>query len=242
MKLINKRHTPKYKSFLRLRENVTGDNKFLKFRKKKWVRLVKRSQTFNRRIKIVNYNHRISYITRYAKRLKNNFRTQLYNKQRLSIFYGKLKERQLKKSIRAAFFKSQVIQKATLKKKEDLFISFLESRVDSIIFRTGFFSSFREIRQVIANGHVYVNNKQILSGNNLLKKGDFITFSSPVAKLIDKNFKLWRNKRLIKIYPSYLEVNFKVLTIVLIESITLSKLQQFFPFWLDLKTMFHRYS
>jgi len=231
MKLIkNKRYKPRYKSFLRLRENITGKLSFLKMRKKKWYRLKRRFQTFRRRIKIINFNHKISHLAKYSKRLKNNFRNQLYNKQRLNTFYGKLKERQLKKKVKEAFSKSQAGQEFVFKKKEDLFISSLESRVDSILFRVKFFSSFREIRQVIANGNVFVNKTTILNGNFALKKGDIITFSPSLAKVINKNFKIMQKKALPKVIPSYLEINFKILTVVLVESITIAKLQQFFPF------------
>lgn len=238
----NKRYRPKYKSFFRLRENVTGSKKIFKLRKKKWIRLFKRYHFFKKRIKLRNYNHTISHLPRYSKRLRNNFREELYTKQRISGFYGILKEIYFKKIIRKSFSKSKILQKSVFRKREDLFISYLESRIDSLIFRSGFFLSFREIRQVLTTGNILVNNNKILTGNFILKEGDIITFSPSLRKIIKTNFRDWNRYRHVKIYPSYLEINFKTLTIVLVEPITITKLKHLYPYCLNLKAMFYRYS
>ena len=243
MKATNTRKTPKYKVLLRLRETVFGQKKIIQFKKKKWGQLKKRVHNFIRRTKVKTQNHRISRLTRYAKRLKNTFRTELYNKQRINLFYGNLKENYFKKVVRKASSQSRILKKSIFRNKEDLFISYFESRIDSILFREGFFLSLREIRQVLSNGHVFVNKKHILNGNFILKEGDIISFSPAlIAKVIKVNLKTWRKKRFIKLYPSYLEFNLKIFTIALVEPVTITKLRQFFPFWLNLKTMFHRYS
>jgi ribosomal protein S4 len=242
MNLINKRYKPRYKSFLRLRENITGSKKIFRLRKKKWIRIYKRYMFYKRRIKLRNYNHKISQLTRYVKRLRNNFRTELYNKQRINIFYGVLKEKYFKKILRNASSKSKILQKSLFRNREDLFISYLESRVDSIILRSGFFLSFREIRQVLSNGHVSVNNKKILTGNVIIKEGDIIRFSPPARKRIQTNIKYWFAYRFLKTRPSYLEINFSTLSIVLVSPININKIKHLFSFWLNLKTMFYRYS
>ena len=57
MNIKVRRHKPFYKSFFKLRENVTNNLKLRSFKKKKWTYLVKRLTIFNRkRIKLLNHN------------------------------------------------------------------------------------------------------------------------------------------------------------------------------------------
>jgi len=239
---ISRRVVLKYKSFLRLRENVLGNKKIFKFQKKKWVRLKKRLRSFVRWIKVKNYNHRVSKLSRYAKRLKNTYRTALFNKQRLNFFYGKLKERQLKKVIRRTRSSKKIRSSSLFLKKEDLFIGYLESLLENVLLRSGFFISAKEISQILVKGHVLVNSRQVVNGRVILQEGDVISFSPKLRFIINTRLKRWRGQRFLKVCPPYLEINFKTLRIVLVEKIRLVRLQQFFPFWLDLKTIFYRYS
>ena len=183
MNIKVRRHKPFYKSFFKLRENVTNNLKLRSFKKKKWTYLVKRLTIFNRkRIKLLNHN--VFHISKTTRRLKNTYRTQLYSKQRLSIFYGKLTEKRVKLLVRQA--SNDRLTMSHTRMKEDLLISKLESRLDTLLFRTGFFSTFRSIKQVIICGNVYVNNKKVKIASFLLRAGDLITFSKSVKKVVQK--------------------------------------------------------
>ena len=68
-----------------------------------------------------------------------------------------------------------------------LFIQKLEARLDTALYRTYFSYSFNNARQFISHKKVYVNNKIAQHSSYHLKKGDLITLSKDIPKLVDFN-------------------------------------------------------
>lgn len=65
-----------------------------------------------------------------------------------------------------------------------ILLQLLESRLDNIIFRTGFAISRKQARQVVNHGHVLVNGKRVDIPSFLVKPGDVITFKAGSSEFI----------------------------------------------------------
>ena len=73
-----------------------------------------------------------------------------------------------------------------------ILLQLLESRLDNILFRSGFGITRKQSRQIVNHGHVLVNGKKVDIPSYLVKAGDIITikaksveFLKSVAGLID---------------------------------------------------------
>ncbi len=63
-------------------------------------------------------------------------------------------------------------------------LQLLESRLDNIIFRTGYAISRKQARQIVNHGHVLVNGKRVDIPSYTVKPGEVITFKSSSADFI----------------------------------------------------------
>ena len=224
----NSRYKPLYKNFQKLRENVKGTEKFLQFKKKKWVTLIQRLKN-----KLYFFfNHNVRQISRNAKPLKNLYRTQLGSKQRLNFYYGKLTNDQLKKLSRVCYVKSKL--KSCKQDDSELFLNSLETRLATILFRSHFVSSINTARQLIIYGNIYVNNKKIYSPNFLLQSGDLVQVSKKVYPIIKKNI---LKSNLWPLVPLHLEINFKILSVYFVNTVDIYNLVGHFSFWLNVKNI-----
>lgn len=59
-----------------------------------------------------------------------------------------------------------------------ILLQLLESRLDNIVFRTGYAVSRKQARQIVNHGHVLVNGKRVDIPSFLVKPGDVITFKA----------------------------------------------------------------
>ncbi|MCD7878816.1 MAG: 30S ribosomal protein S4 [Candidatus Gastranaerophilales bacterium] len=57
-----------------------------------------------------------------------------------------------------------------------ILLQLLESRLDNILFRTGFAISRKQARQIVNHGHVLVNGKRVDIPSFIVKPSDVITF------------------------------------------------------------------
>ena len=102
-----------------------------------------------------------------TKRVKaSNYGTQLEAKQKMKFYYGNINERQFR----------NIYRKAMQKKgntTENL-ISFLERRLDIVIYRAKFATTVFSARQLINHGHIKVNGKKVNIPSYLVKAEDSI--------------------------------------------------------------------
>lgn len=103
------------------------------------------------------HGYRRSKVSEYGIRLRE--------KQKLKFFYGVL-ERQFRR-----YF--SIATRAPENTGEEL-LSLLERRLDNVIHRLGFASSRKGARQVIAHGHILVNDYLCNVPSRFLKPGDRI--------------------------------------------------------------------
>ena len=140
------------------------------------------------------------------------FKYNLQNKQRLSLYYGKLRKTYLKRIVKLILKESKKLNT----RAPILLIQKLEARLDTALYRTHFCYSFYNASQLISHQKVYVNNKIVQHKFFELKKGDLITFDASIHHIIRSNIlsaEIW------PIPPKHFYVNYKTLQILVIENI-----------------------
>ena len=106
----------------------------------------------------------------------SDYGIQLTEKQKVRFLYG-MNERQFKNTFR----KAEKIKGV----KGTNFLRLLESRLDNLVYRTGFASTRRGARQLVNHGHVTVNGKKVDIPSYQVKVGDVISLRDK-----DKNLKV----------------------------------------------------
>jgi small subunit ribosomal protein S4 len=141
-----------------------------------------------------------SVLTKKRKR-PTQFGKLLDIKQSFKLFYSNLGENIFKRNIRLSLRSpSKTLDKLT---------SVVESRLDSVIFRSCFVVSFQEARQLINHRFITVNNICITSANKRINKGDIIKINN---YCISK--KVFLDVLTTRSVPNYLELDLKNFTIV----------------------------
>ena len=154
---MTKRHESKHKVDRRLRVNLWGRPK----------------SPFNTR------NYPPGQHGKARKGKPSDYGTQLEAKQKMKFYYGNMNERQFRNIYRKA------IQKQG-NTTENL-VSFLESRLDTVIYRAKFAPTVFSARQLINHGHIKVNGKKVNIPSYKIKAEDTIEVkdkSKDIANII----------------------------------------------------------
>lgn len=101
------------------------------------------------------------------KRKLSGYAEQLQEKQKIQFMYG-LNERQL----RNTFSKAQKIKGGILGHN---FLNLLESRLDNLVYRSGFAPTRRGSRQLVSHGHIRVNGKKVDIPSYTVQVNDIIS-------------------------------------------------------------------
>lgn len=97
---------------------------------------------------------------------QSDYKRQLIEKQKMRFSYG-ITEKQLRRYVDEAFLKgNQPIS--------DLIIR-LESRLDNVVYRLGLAKSRRLARQLVAHGHISLNDRRINIPSHRVKIGDIVS-------------------------------------------------------------------
>lgn len=192
-------------------------NKLLKYRKKNF--------------KIYDINK--DYIPKFSV-FKKKFNYNRQTSKKFSLFYGNLLNKYLKKKCSTAIKKNKNIHNSNL-----FLIEMLESRLDTILYRSHFTLSIRTARQLISHNHVYINKSIVKSNSYMLKKGDLIEINSKYHHLIDKNFS---QSNLWPLPSKHLQINYKTFQIIFNDDVKYSNLSTDFPFYLDVNTILKYYN
>jgi ribosomal protein S4 len=252
-----RRHKPFYKQLIRLRKNVQNRRIFrvvntnsssienlnyshsaliTKFKKRKWEKFnndLKKIFKYRKK-KFQIYDHfKFYHIKRFSNYFKKKFSNKLSAKKSLSLFYGGLLKKYLKKQINFSLKKITYSRK-NFGNTNFFFIKILESRLDSVLYRSFFTLSFRSARQLITHGHIFVNKKIVKISSFILKKGDLIEINTKYHKLILQNI---QRSYIWPIPPKYLLINFKTFQILFDENIEATNFSTHFPFRLDINTL-----
>ena len=100
-------------------------------------------------------------------RANSPYGQMLRESKKISSFYGDLSKKYLQK----IFYKSC---NQPSKVSENLFL-ILESRLDVVLYRSGFLESIASARQIVRTGGIKVNNKKVISPSYFLRPGDIIS-------------------------------------------------------------------
>lgn len=129
-------------------------------------------------------------------------------KQSLRLFYSNIKEYSFRYCVQISLASSCITV--------DKLISIVESRLDSILYRSCLVSSFQEARQIINHGFVKVNGLKTFFCGKKLSKGDIIKLES---KLFNKD--IFLNIVSSRSLSNHLELNLDNLTIVFLWDVSL---------------------
>lgn len=137
-----------------------------------------------------------------------SLKTQYYKK--LSLFYGFTNPRQ--------FF--LVYKRFLVNTKNNFFslFSLLESRLQIALFRLNFVPNVYFAKQIILHKNIYVNNRVVGNINYIPKYNEIISFNKKYFKLFYFNlYRLLRKRSIFLNFPRYYDVDYKLLTAVLIK-------------------------
>ena len=131
-----------------------------------------------------------------ANKKMSEYGLQLREKQKAKFIYGVLE-----KPFRNYYKKADRMKGQT---GTNLMV-ILESRLDNVVFRSGFARTRREARQIVDHKHVLVNGKQVNIPSYLVKAGD-------VIEIKEKNKGLQRMKDIVEVtggrlVPDWLDVD-----------------------------------
>ena len=104
-----------------------------------------------------------------------DFGIQLQAKQKLKAYYGNINERQFR----------NIYRKALAKRGDttENLIAFLESRLDTVIYRAKFAQTVFSARQMINHGHITVNKKRVNIASYIVRDTDLIEVREKSKKL-----------------------------------------------------------
>ncbi len=110
---------------------------------------------------------------RFARK-ESAYGVQLREKQKAKRFYGIL-EKQFKKYYSIAEKKEGVTG--------EILLSFLERRLDNVVYSLGFASSRAQARHLVRYSHIEVNGKKVNIPSYLAKKGDIVSLKQKSRKI-----------------------------------------------------------
>src|SRR4029078_11049553 len=103
----------------------------------------------------------------------SEYGTQLREKQKARRVYGVL-EKQFRGYYEEASRRKGITGETLLQ--------ILESRLDNVVYRSGFGASRPEARQIVKHGHILVNGKRVDIPSYIVKPGDVISFAETSAE------------------------------------------------------------
>ena len=109
-----------------------------------------------------------------GRRKLSNFGIQLKEKQKLKYIYGVLE-----KQLRATYEEASKNPAAT----GTAMLSFLERRMDNVVYRLGWAPTRAAARQLVNHSHFTINGKKMNIPSYQVKVGDVITMKAKTAKV-----------------------------------------------------------
>ncbi len=112
-----------------------------------------------------------------ARKKRSDFAQHLLEKQKVRWTYG-LTERQFRN-----------LYEEAVKTKENtgtVLLKLLESRLDNVVYRSGFTASRDQARQLVSHGHILVNGRKLTIPSARLHMRDKITFKEKSKEVLKK--------------------------------------------------------
>ncbi|MFA5230378.1 MAG: 30S ribosomal protein S4 [Candidatus Paceibacterota bacterium] len=156
---------------------------------------------------------------RQYKRSMSNFQKQLFEKQKVKLFYG-INESQLEN----IFKKAKKLVGSTPENVGKI----LEKRMDNVLFSAGFGKSKKDTRQLINHGHFVLNTRRHTIPSTTLKVGDTISIRKESQTI--KDFTTIKEKIIQKRSPNFIKIDSEKLTVKLEKEPVLTELNLPFNF------------
>ena len=160
------------------------------------VPVLKRCRSLGLEPSYLGYDKKSNRELKRANKKMSEYGLQLREKQKAKFIYGVLE-----KPFRNYYKKADRMKGQT---GTNLMV-ILESRLDNVVFRSGFARTRREARQIVDHKHVLVNGKQVNIPSYLVKAGD-------VVEIKEKCKGMQRYKDILEVtggrlIPEWLDVN-----------------------------------
>ena len=160
------------------------------------VPVLKRCRSLGLEPSYLGYDKKSNRELKRANKKMSEYGLQLREKQKAKFIYGVLE-----KPFRNYYKKADRMKGQT----GTNLIVILESRLDNVVFRSGFARTRREARQIVDHKHVLVNGKQVNIPSYLVKAGD-------VVEIKEKCKGMQRYKDILEVtggrlIPEWLDVN-----------------------------------
>lgn len=191
-----------------------------------------------------SYFFSLKLITKISSNLKrknpNRFKTSFaYRKDKywkFRKFYGNLTNYELKKLCQKSYrLRGNIVIN---------FMLLLETRLDTVLYRTGMVSSIFEARQLISHKKVCVNKKIVNIKSYSLNINELVSFVPQIEPKLRRNllFRIY-SKSLIFYSTPYIETNYKLLTAMFLYNIfKIENIQYNFNFNVqDINTILYYY-
>jgi len=183
-----------------------------KLKKYKTAGLSKKRDASNSRINFFLPEH--TYLTHHLKKLEHTFSNSLNNRRRMKLLFG------FNQSYKLFNFIKEIEKKNTDKKrfsKTNGLMNLIERRLDIVLFRANFALTLSQARQLISHRQIFVNGVVVTSSFFVLKKGDIISVSPTIKKIIKANIKQTIQKSTTFVSQSNLfEVNINIQKIIVV--------------------------
>ncbi|MDR0804904.1 MAG: 30S ribosomal protein S4 [Oscillospiraceae bacterium] len=150
----------------------------------------------------------------YTRKKESNRFSKVQNRKKVSEYGLQLKEKQKLKFIYGVLEKQfyhyyELAAKAKGVTGENL-LRFLETRIDSVVYRANFAITRREARQLVNHGHFTVNGKRVDIPSYRIKAGDVIAVAENSKK--SPKFTLIKENTNGRAAPAWLDVNSEAYT------------------------------
>lgn len=212
---INKNRFKKYfyKQFLRLRKNVQDRPKIFKFKRQKWKSVqssLKRELKFFKRYQVRDqFRFSVPKFRSRGNSFQRRFRQNLRDRKIFTLFYGGVQKKYIKSQVKS-------IQSSYRNKHHKYYLlKIFESRLDTVLYRSGFCYSIQNARQIILHGGVLVNRKVVKAKSCIIKTNDLIevTPKKQLRSIIKSNLlrsNFWPTP------PKNMIINYKTLQILFV--------------------------
>lgn len=165
------------------------------------------------------------------KKLSNKDKVSTRHKlSRISIINGQAQKlsinskyevmRQIKKyylNVSKRFMDKVINNKDYYIKKYSNILNILESRLDTILYRSNWASSLSEARQITNHGYICINGKNVFQSNILITVGDIVSVDRDYIRYLQDKMidKIEANRFSINV-PEYIEVNYTTMEAILV--------------------------
>lgn len=183
-----------------------------KLKRYKLAGLTKKKDANNPRVNFFLPEH--TYLSNYLKKLEHTFNNSLNNRRRIKLLFGFNQTYKLLNFIKEIERKNKNERRFS---KPNGLANLLEHRLDIVLLRSNFALTLSQARQMISHRQIFVNGVVLTSSFFILGKGDILSVSPTLKKIVKSNIKQSLQKKdLFVTQSNVFEVNFNIQKIIVV--------------------------